>query len=140
MVAVVSRRGRRPPGKSRQPAHTGIPAADFLFDLQDAAGVPDIELADAVGSSRRLVGEIRSGRHKRLINPFLAAVARHFGYKFALVPASFPDIVPRGGALLLPPELQASIQTETERPNHADRSRTSPPPSVRHEQDNAQGG
>lgn len=114
-------RGRRP----KSPV-TQWPQVDFLFRLFALENVPDYVLARSLSTSNRLVSAVRHGAHKRIINPLLAQLAARFGYKFALVPAEYPDIVLRPEHTGLPAATERSIQIETERLSHAAFSQASP--------------
>lgn len=128
-------RGRKP-----APPSSGSIQVDALFVICDAAGLSGRQVSSLAGACYRLISGIRHGEHKRLMNPFATQLASVLGYKLALVPIDHPDVLLREEHARLQNQIASAIQIETERPDHADRSRTSsPPPALGNEPKHAVG-
>lgn len=82
-------------GPHREPPTSGRRETDFLFRLQDKAGVLSKDLGAAAGIAPQLITMMRHGSLKRLVNPTAERLAKHFGYRFALIPDCCPAIIKR---------------------------------------------
>ena len=80
---------------NRKPPTTGHAPLDFLFSLQDRAGITSRTLAHDFIVTDTILALMRRGAHKRIVNPIAMKLAARFGYRFALVPLEHPEIEKR---------------------------------------------